>query len=132
MHFAKEMLEAQKFLEESNHQCYLPLTTEECVDNPELNVNFDFCLEHDCQMDHFKKIEASDAIVVLNYPKNNVNGYVGGAVLTEMAIAKYLGKKIFVLHDLPDPEEIRYIFEAKLMQPTILGGDLEKIKQYDQ
>lgn len=81
-------------------------------------------------MDHFKKIENSDAILVINNCKNEINGYIGGAVLSEMAIAKYLGKKIFVLNNLPSVEEIRYIFEITLMQPIILEGNLEKIKNY--
>jgi hypothetical protein len=130
MHFAKEMLEAQKILEENGHQCFVPLATEECLSNPELNVDFEFCSKNDCQMDHYKKIEASDAILVLNHPKNNLDGYIGGSVLTEMAIAKFLGKQIFVLNNLPSEDDIRYVFEIKLMQPTILGGDLEKIKNY--
>ena len=37
--------------------------------------------------EHFKKIKEGGALLVVNEPKNGMKGYVGGAVLTEMAVA---------------------------------------------
>lgn len=128
MYFAKKILEAQKALNELGHECLMPHTTKQCLINPNLNMDFEFCVENNCMMDHYGKINESDAVLVLNYPKNDINGYIGGAVLMEMAIAKFLGKKIFLLHDLPDEEIVRYAFEIKLTKPIILNGDLTKIK----
>ena len=130
MHFAKEMMDAKVELEKQLFECFIPKITEACLENPELNMDLDFCIENDCQMDHFRKIENSDAVLVVNHGKNGIDGYIGGAVLTEMAIAKYLGKKIFILNELPSEEELRHVLEVKLTQPIILNGDLKKIKNY--
>jgi hypothetical protein len=126
--FSEAILKAKQILEEFGHECLIPYSTEFFPDNPEFNNDFKFCIKNDVQMDHFRKIENSDAILVINNCKNKINGYIGGAVLTEMAIARYLGKKIFVLNNLPSTEEIRHIFEVTLMQPIILEGDLTKIE----
>jgi len=127
MHFAKEMLETHAKITALGHDCILPAVTKESAQDPNLKEDFDFVLKNDCQMDHYKKIAESDAILILNFPKNNIDGYIGGAVLMELAIAKYLGKKIFILNELPNEDSIKYIFEVKLCQPIVLRGDLTKI-----
>ena len=68
----------------------MPIDVHEAINNPEINMDHDHCDQLDVTMDHFKKIEKSDAILVLNYPKGAVNGYVGGASLMEMGLAYYL------------------------------------------
>jgi hypothetical protein len=127
MVFAKEMLETQKSLEELGHQVYIPITTIQCTTQSGLNEDLEFCLANDVMKDHFDKISDSDAILVLNYPKSNINGYVGGSALMEIAVAKHLGKKIFILHDLPTEKDLRYALEIKLTKPVLLNGDLNKI-----
>lgn len=128
MHFAKEMLETQKILKKMGNECLIVPEIKDYFDNPNLNMDYDYCIENDCQMDHFNKINESDAILVLNYTKNNINNYIGGATLMEIGLAYFLGKKIFILNDIPDEKTVRYAFEVKLSQPTILKGDLSKIK----
>ena len=127
MHFAKEMLEAQKILEELEQEVMVPCDTHLCLINPELNMDLEYCIANDVDKKDFNKIASSDAILVLNYPKNGLHGYVGGAVLMEIGLARHLDKKIFILHDLPSVEDVRYVLEIKLAQPTILGGDIRKI-----
>lgn len=127
MHFAKEMLEIQKALEAAGHIVCIPKTAKKCTSNPHLNVDFNFVLENDCMMDHFRKIEASEAILVVNNRRKGHDGYIGGSTLMEIAVAKYLGKIIFILNDLPPEDKISYIFEVKVTQPVILNGDLSKI-----
>ena len=74
---------------------------------------------------HFKKVVDSDAILVLNYEKRGIQGYIGGNGLMEMGIAFHYRKPIYILNaaskDLPFYEEIMG------MQPVLLNGDLEKI-----
>lgn len=86
--------------------------------------------EIDIDKDHFQKIEASDAILILNYPKNGMDGYIGGATLMEVSIARHFDKKIFILHEIPDEDTLRYAMEIKLTNPIILNGDLEKLENY--
>ena len=73
---------------------------------------------------HFDKVVWSDAILVLNYAKNNVPGYVGANTLMEMGLALHLNKKIYLLNPMP---EISYKEEILGMKPIIISGDLSKI-----
>ena len=130
MVFAKEMLEIQKLLEELGHEAIVPLDTHDCIKNPELNSDLEWGQNLNIDKDHFNKIESSDAILVLNYPKNNINGYIGGSSLMEIAVARHLDKKIFILHDLPNENEIRYALEIKVARPIILNGDILKINNH--
>lgn len=127
MHFAEKMLEAQKILEELGHEVMIPRDTYECIKNPDLNMDLEHCINLEIDKSCFNKVAQSDAIVVLNYPKNNINGYVGGATLMEIGLARHLDKKIFLLHDLPSTEELRYALEIKLTKPIILNGSIENL-----
>lgn len=75
---------------------------------------------------HFNKVVEGDSILVLNYEKNGVKGYIGGAVLAEMALALHFKKPIYVLNPLP--EKVTYLEELWGMQPIILNGDLSRIR----
>lgn len=130
MHFSKEMLEAQKIIQNLGHEGIVPLDTLECLENPALNMDLEHGINLDIDKDHFNKIENSDAILVLNYPKNNMSGYIGGATLMEIGIARHFDKKIFILHDLPSEDELRYALEIKVTRPVILNGDLHNIKKH--
>ena len=128
MVFAKEMLAAQKELEELDHEAIVPIDTLDCLKDPSLNESFEHCQSYgDIDKDHFNKIASSDAVLILNYPKNGLAGYIGGAALTELGVARHLDKKIFILHELPSEKDLRYALEIKIMRPTILNGDLSKI-----
>ena len=97
MYFAKEMLEAQKILQELGHIAIVPIDTDDCLQNPELNMDWEHCHKYgDIDKDHFNKVAASDAMIVLNYPRNGINGYIGGATLMEIAIARHLNKFTYI------------------------------------
>lgn len=74
---------------------------------------------------HFDKIVWSDAILVTNYDKNNVKGYVGGNTLMEIGLAFFLKKKIYLLNQIP---ELSYKEELLGVKPTVIYGNLNKIK----
>jgi hypothetical protein len=73
---------------------------------------------------HFDKIADSDAILVLNYEKNGIPGYIGGNTLLEMGLAFYQRKKIYLLHQIPETAEKE---EILAMKPVVLNGDLSLI-----
>jgi hypothetical protein len=75
-------------------------------------------------MEHFDKVAWSDAILVANYDKNDVKGYIGGNTLMEMGLAFFLKKKIYLLNEVP---ELPYKEEILGVKPIILNGDLTKI-----
>ena len=66
-----------------------------------------------------------DAVLVLNYEKNGVDNYIGGATFLEMYDAFRLGKKIYMLNDIP-----KGLLEDEIIgfKPVIIHGDLSKIK----
>jgi hypothetical protein len=76
-------------------------------------------------MEHFNKVAWSDAILVVNYDKNNIKGYIGGSTLMEIGLAFFLGKKIYLLNEIP---EMSYKEELLGMKPIILSGDFNKIQ----
>ena len=74
---------------------------------------------------HFDKIDWCDVILVANYDKNDVAGYIGANTLLEMGLAFYLKKKIYLLKPVP---EISYQEEILGLQPTVIDGNLSLIK----
>lgn len=75
-------------------------------------------------MEHFDKVAWADAILVANYDKNNIKGYIGGNTLMEIGLAFFLKKKIYLLNEIP---ELPYKEEILGVKPILLGGDLTKI-----
>ena len=69
---------------------------------------------------YLDKIRASDAVLLANYTKHGIAGYVGANTLMEAAFAFALGKLIFVLNPLGEqpcrPEVLG-------LAPTLLYGD---------
>jgi hypothetical protein len=74
--------------------------------------------------EHFKKVQRSDAILVVNLKKHGVLGYIGGNTFLEMGIAYFLKKKIYLLHPIPHME---YELELASMYPIVLNGDLSSL-----
>lgn len=75
--------------------------------------------------DHFKKIEETDAILVINPEKRGVAGYVGGNTLIEIGVAFYLQKPIYIFN--PVSSELSYKQEILGMKPIVLNGNLNNI-----
>jgi hypothetical protein len=69
-------------------------------------------------------IKANDAVLVLNFEKNGMKNYIGGATFLEMYDAFRLRKKIYMYNDIPDG-----ILNDELegFEPIIINGDLCKI-----
>lgn len=69
-------------------------------------------------------IENNDAVLVLNFDKEGVKNYIGGATFLEMYDAFRMWKKIFLYNDIP--EGILHD-EIVGLDPVVLNGDLSKI-----
>ena len=130
MSFFQDIINIERKLKNKGHNVFIPHSTYKFIEKPGymFNEDFDYCEKNDVMMDHYKKIEKSDAILVINNKKNKIENYIGGSVLTEMAISYYLGKKIFLLNKIPSENDIRYAFEVRSMKPIIINNDLNKIK----
>ncbi|MFH1053475.1 MAG: hypothetical protein V1740_03595 [Candidatus Woesearchaeota archaeon] len=130
MTFAKGMLETKKKLEENNHEVYLSQDAELYRDKPELKNDYDQELKHSSELDSlregFDKVEKSDAVLVLNYGKNGIKGYIGASVLMELGAAYFLNKKIFLLN--PVDKSQKCALEIDMIKPIILNGNIEELK----
>lgn len=75
---------------------------------------------------HFRKIDNSECILVTNYEKKGVTNYIGGNTFLEIGYAYGMGKKIFILNDMPAVS----IFKEEIlgMQPIVIKSDLTLIK----
>lgn len=129
MVFAKEQLDAKKELEEKGHEVLTTDDIEDYINKPSIKQSFEeelkLCLEYDITRSFFKKIEESDALLVCNFPKKGIDGYLGTSVLMEIGLAYHLNKKIYLMFDVDKTQG--YALEIAIIQPTILNGDLNKI-----
>jgi hypothetical protein len=133
--FSKEMGEIAKKLEILGHTVFLPASTSKILEG---NLNLeeinsekgsraasDRAIKNNAIVNHYNKIKSSDAILVINEEKNNIENYIGGSAFMEMGFAFILNKKIFMLNNIP---ELNYKDEIVAMQPIILNGNLNSIK----
>jgi len=128
--FFPELSKLQKQLEDKGHKVLVPksldLLKSGTFKKPEtVKDRLKDEATHDFIREHFRKIEKADAVLVANYEKKGIKGYVGGNTLIEMGIAFYLGKKIYLLYPIPDMEYCA--LEIHAMRPIILKGDLNRL-----
>ncbi|MEI7480341.1 MAG: hypothetical protein WCJ59_01820 [bacterium] len=134
--FYKQVLEVEKELKKMGFKVTIPLTAGKMKRSGDFRVETyktwyknpnDYKKKTFLTKHHFNKITKGDIVLVLNYEKNGVLGYIGGAVLAEMALALHFGKKIYVLNPLP--KSVTYLEELEAMLPVILEGNLKKISK---
>ncbi len=77
-------------------------------------------------MKYFKEIKSADAVLVMNLPKNGIDGYIGANTLMELAVAFEHSKKIFLYN--PPSRDFFGAEELSYMSPVIINSDLKKIK----
>jgi len=73
---------------------------------------------------YYNSIKESDAVLILNFDKKEISGYIGGNTFLEMGFAYVLHKKIFLLNAIP---QMAYTDEIEAMQPVTLNGDISKL-----
>jgi hypothetical protein len=71
-----------------------------------------------------EKVQANDAVLVLNFDKGESRNYLGGATFLEVFKAWELGRRIFFLNPLPDGI-LRDELDA--MSPVVIDGDLSLV-----
>ena len=131
MSFAKEIIETKEALKKLGFDSDFAPDTYECFNNPHLNLNedLDHCERNDIIRACMNAQEKCDAILLLNYPKGKIAGYIGSNCLIELGLAYYLRQKIFLLYPPPPLKQARYHTEVMHIKPIILNGDIEKIKK---
>ena len=133
--FYAQVVEVQKQLKDLGFKVRVPLTVNKMVKSNDFKVETyktwmerpeDYKRKAYLTKKHFSEVEKGDVVLILNYNKNGKDGYIGGAVLSEMAVAFYLKKPIYILN--PIDESSSFKEELYGMFPVILNGDLSRIK----
>jgi len=129
--FYRQALEVQKELQKKGFKVKIPHTANTMGESGDFNVDHyktwykhpkDYAKKAKLMRQHFKKVVECDAILVLNYVKKGVQGYIGGNGLMEMALAFHLRKPIYILN--PVFENSPLYEEILGMSPIFLHGDL--------
>lgn len=132
MAFAKNMIDAQRELNKLGHKAQVPVGIEDHLQDGDfvdkLDENLRYCLENDVVRKCFQQVADSDAVLVMNKKRNNINGYIGVSALMELGIAYFVRKKIFLMNDIPHYNDARWAHEVTIMHPVVINGDLSKIK----
>lgn len=124
--FFDEMVDIQKQLEANGHEVYRPFKVpgvnyweEDGSKRVEAKKTLNLAKTH------LDKIENSDAILVANFTKGEIENYIGASTFLEMAFAHYRGKKIFVLNPLPNQKYIDD--ELNAYDAIVLDGKINNI-----
>ena len=125
--FYDRVFEIKKELENYGHEITLPNCFEEPFKEERLKLlgkEEHSKWKQEMMRLHEPKIKANDAVLVLNFEKDNKQNYIGGATFMEIIKAWEFGKKIFLFNPIPEN-----IFNDELiaMNPIVLNGDLSKI-----
>ena len=132
--FYRQALDVQEKLQKRGFKVLVPLTANKMKRSGDFNVkNYktwyknaaDYTKKAKLMKGHFKKVIEGDAILVLNYEKKGMQGYIGGNGLMEMAIAFHYKKPIYILN--PASKSSSLYEEILGMQPVFLNGNLSKI-----
>ena len=133
--FIKEMMETKQKLVELGHDVLVPLSAEigqtkqYWIDLKQNKFDEFLVARRERMLGHFDKIKSSDAILVLNYDKEGIKNYIGGATFGEMMVAFKYNKKIFLLNPIPTDEKLAVMRdEIECVKPVVINGNLDLIK----
>lgn len=138
--FYQEMVDVKNQLERAGFEVKLPpskildehgeeITVQAYYDLRKAETNNDGWIwerKNEAMINHFNKVEWAEAVLVLNYTKNDIENYVGANTLLEMGVAMYLKKPIYLLNAIP---EISCKEEIIGMKPIVIDGNLSLIKK---
>lgn len=128
MTFVEKMLKVKKELESLGHEVFLSKFAYDYINLPSNEIEKQTIYDKN-NNDGLKElshlIKDVDAILALNYDKNDIANYIGGNTFLELGYASILGKKIYFMNSIPN---MLYTSELEAMKPIVLEGNLSKIK----
>ncbi|EIJ36984.1 hypothetical protein [Thiothrix nivea] len=125
--FFEEIRELKKKLTTLGISSEIPDNYDEGNDKVDGEVMIESILYNRFINSHLEKISNTNGILIANYKKNGIDGYVGPNTLVEAAFAYALNKKIFILNNL-GKQGSRDVLLGML--PTLLKGDINAIKNH--
>jgi hypothetical protein len=124
--FYGKLGEYKEKLENLGHSVFMP----NCYDAPHTEDKYRGTPEHGSfKAKMFRQSEETikkmDGVLVLNFTKNGVDNYIGGATFLEIYDAFRMNKKIYFVNPIPDN-----MLKDELIgfSPIIIGDKLDAIK----
>ena len=105
MQFSDKMLEVKKDLEEIGHHVFVSGFVEHYAGkkNDDIDVlKNKHKFENNATKEFWAKMLQTEALLILNFDKNGIKNYIGGASLLDMGFAHFLNQKIFLWNPIPD------------------------------
>lgn len=130
MQFAEKVKAVQEEFAKMGHQAFPSSFNEKYLglnDEEKEALKLEHKYNHDAIREHWHVIRDCDVVLVLNYDKNGIKGYIGGNSFLEMGFAYIQKKPIYLLN--PQPEIPYYDTEIKAMRPVVIYGNLSKINK---
>jgi hypothetical protein len=133
--FYRQAIDIQNQLRSQGFKVKIPIIAEKMKKARDFDVDHyktwfknpkDYKIKTKLMRHHFRKVDECDAILVLNYEKRGIPGYIGGNVLMEMALAFLVKKPIYILN--PISEDLNIKEEILGLNPKFLNGDLRKLR----
>ncbi len=134
--FYEEVLEIEKKLKRLGFKVLVPITARRMKKKGNFDVKQhktwlankdDYKKKTRLMKGHFREIIKSDAVLMVNLPKNGIEGYIGGDGLLEMGLAFHLKKPIYILNEIKDDHP--FAEEIIGLGSIFLSGDLNKIRK---
>ena len=128
MVFSEKMLEVKRELEKLGHEAFAPVTTnfyQGKTIEQKVKLAIQNKTENDAMIKHYNLIKRNDAILVLNYERKGIVGYIGGNTFLEIGFAYVLNKSIFLMNSVPEID--LYKSEIEATKPVIINNDLSKL-----
>jgi len=125
MKFYSKMKKLQTELIEMGHTVEIPNGEEFDIDFNTIKHNEWITIKKGFIDDHIQKIKNSDAILVANYNKDGKENYIGANTFMEISFAYLLGKKIYIVNELPQQANTE---EIEAMMPIVLSCDISQLE----
>lgn len=132
--FAYEMKDLSERLKKLGFEVESPVTAARIIDGEitldeikrekETGAFSKRSIQADAIRRYHRIIKDADTVLVANFEKNGLKGYIGGNAFLEMGSAHVMNKPIYLLHQIPD---MAYKDEIAAMQPIVIEGDLSRI-----
>lgn len=131
--FRKDKVKVRDIVSKMGHDAIIDPWTVDLAEGkrPELleqmgKEHFEAKKQYDFIRWYFDAIRNADAVLVTNYDKKGIEGYIGSNTLMEIAVAYDHRKKIYVLNDVG--KDVGCYDEVMAVDAVFLSGDLEGLK----
>lgn len=128
MQYAEKAKEAAQWFAYRGHKAFPSSFNEKYIglsDDEKEKLKLLHKYEYDAMREHWSVIQRCDAVLVLNYDKHGIAGYIGGNSFLEMGFAYVLKKPIYLLN--PIPRMPYYETEIIAMKPKVINGNLSQL-----